>query len=182
MRGDRIPPIARYWRTAGRTTGAFLLSVMTLFASSGATDVEGRYNALSHQMMCTCNCAQLLGECNHVGCPNSGGMLRTLHADLAQGMSDHEVLVAFQQEYGPTALASPLLTRFNQAAWVVPPAVLILGLLGALLLVRRWRENRDAERRLAPARAPLSAAELARLARIRRETGDDDLGRQTENL
>ncbi len=163
-----------------RTALSFLLAAVTMVAGIGASDTAGRYNALSHQMMCTCGCAQLLGECNHVGCPNSGGMLASLHADLSGGMSDHAVLVDFEQKYGPTALASPLLTRFNQAAWVVPPAVLILGLLGALLLLRRWREGHRAATLAAQASPPAPAAEpwtgaqaearARTLARIRRET------------
>ncbi len=133
----------------------------------GASGIAGRYEALSHQLMCSCGCAQLLGECNHVGCPNSPGMLASLHQDLADGMSDHAVMVAFEQTYGPESLASPLLTRFNETAWVVPPAVLLLGLLGALLYLRRWKEaHRPAE-----ARKPLDARETETLARIRRETG-----------
>jgi cytochrome c-type biogenesis protein CcmH/NrfF len=138
--------------------------------SIGASGIAGRYVALSHQFMCTCGCAQLLGECNHVGCPNSPGMLASLHTDLAGGMSDHAVMVAFQQTYGPESLASPRLTRFNEAAWAVPPAVLILGLLGALLLLRRWKEaHRPVQ---AGTRRPMTPRETETIARIRRETGE----------
>ncbi len=144
-----------------------LLALALLVGGTGASDLAGRYGALSHQTMCTCGCAQILGECNHVGCPNSTRMLRTLHTDLAGGMSDHAVLVAFAQEYGPTALASPLLTRFNETAWVVPPAVLILGLLLAVALLRRWRDNAGVPVERGPA---LTGAQTAALARVRRDT------------
>ncbi len=144
--------------------------------ASGADRLAARYNALSHQMMCTCGCAQLLGECNHVGCPNSPGMLKTLETDLSRGMGDHAILANFAQSYGPAALASPLLTRFNQAAWVVPPAILMLGLLGALLLVRRWREGASVAQ-IQARRAVLPPAEALRqqdaLLRVRRETKED---------
>ncbi len=36
----------------------------------GATDAGSRFNDLGHRMVCPCGCAQLLGECNHVGCPD----------------------------------------------------------------------------------------------------------------
>ncbi len=153
-----------------QTILSFALAVGVALTGIGANDIAGRYNMLSHQMMCTCGCAQLLGECNHVGCPNSPGMLASLHTDLSGGMSDHAVLVDFEQKYGPTALASPLLTRFNQAAWVVPPAVLIFGMLAALLLLRRWKETHQAVP--AAARKPLTSREADTLARIRRETGE----------
>lgn len=144
-----------------------LLTLVMVLGSMGASDVGARYNALSHQMMCTCGCAQLLGECNHVGCPNSGPMLKMLQADLGSGMGDHAVLADFAGKYGPEALASPLLTRFNQAAWVAPPLVLILGLLGAFLVLRRWRERGGSP---APAAVPVQRS--AALDRVRRETGE----------
>ncbi len=49
---------------------ALLLAVVVSF-SLGATDASSRFNDLGHRLMCTCGCAQLLGECNHVGCPES---------------------------------------------------------------------------------------------------------------
>ena len=150
-----------------RPVWSLLLAGAVLLGSTAASDMEGRYNALNHQMMCTCGCAQLLGECNHVGCPNSPGMLKTLRADLAGGMSDRSILEAFAQSYGPEALASPLLTRFNQAAWFVPPAVLVLGIFGALLLVRRWRRSKGALIEQAPV---LTGMQAEALARVRRET------------
>ena len=143
-----------------------LLAAGTLLVASGANNVGGRLEALSHQMMCTCGCAELLGECNHVGCPNSGPMLAMLQKDIVAGMTDHGILVAFEQQWGPTVLASPLLTRFNQSAWIVPPAILILGLLAALVLLRR-RGARVVAKPLA-VRHP--AADAQALARVRRET------------
>ena len=163
-----------------RLVSSILLAVVlvlgtTVASAAGASQWAARYNTLSHQMMCTCGCAQLLGECNHVGCPNSPGMLKTLDADLSRGMGDHAILVDFAQSYGPTALASPLLTRFNEAAWVVPPVILMLGLLGALLLVRRWREGASVEQ-IRAQRSVLPPAEArmreAALDRVRRETED----------
>ncbi len=158
------------WMAVARTALSLILVLGSLSLSMGAADVTLREAKLGHRTMCTCGCAQLLGECNHVGCPNSPGMLKTLHADVAGGLSDHEILVDFQQKYGPAALASPLLTRFNQAAWFVPPAVLMLGLLGALVLIRRWRDSQLAEAAHAPAPTDLSPNQAAALARVRQDT------------
>jgi len=62
-----------------------------------------------------------------------------LHTAIAQGESDNAILSAFQAEYGPTVLAAPWLTKFNVVAWIVPPALLVLGLIGTFLLIRKWR-------------------------------------------
>ena len=152
-----------------QTLCSLMLAAGALLGAGGAANIAGRYNALSHQMMCTCGCAQLLGECNHVGCPNSPGMLARLRADLSGGMGDHAILASFAQNYGPESLASPLLTRFNQAAWVMPPAVLFVGLLGAVLLLRRARDAGRSTMMAAPALTP---AQADALARVRRETGE----------
>ena len=146
-----------------------VLAIVLAVGAMGASDTSARYTALSKQMMCTCGCAQILGECNHVGCPNSPGMLAMLHADLAKGMGDNAVLMAFEQEYGQTVLASPMFTRFNQAAWFVPPAALVLGLLAAMWTVRRWRGSVGALEAAPSAPVPHSGQDEA-LARVRRET------------
>jgi cytochrome c-type biogenesis protein CcmH len=112
-----------------------VLGVITM----GSADTQSRYNDLGHKLMCTCGCNEILLECNHMGCQASSQMTAELRADLARGDSGHAVLEAFQAEYGPTALAAPWLTRFNILAWVVPPALLLLGMAGTFMLVKKWR-------------------------------------------
>ena len=149
--------------------GAGILSAT--LAASAISDANlsptqvGRYDKLGHQMMCVCGCAQILIECNHVGCPDSDGMLHMLRASLTHGDGDMTILEAFQSKYGPTVLAAPMLTKFNMVAWIVPPAVLLLGMGGCVLLIRRWRAARVAVKA-----APRTAAYDAARDRIRRET------------
>jgi cytochrome c-type biogenesis protein CcmH/NrfF len=143
-----------------------ILAGVLALGTLGASSVDARYDALSHQMMCTCGCVQLLGECNHVGCESSGPMTAALHSDLAEGMSDRAILMAFEQQYGPTVLAAPMFSRWNRASWYVPPAVLILGLLLAMLVLRRWK---GASQRRTAVAAP--AASSAEAERVRREMG-----------
>ena len=141
-------------------------AVITL--TTGAGDPSARYDKLSHQLMCTCGCAQLLGECNHVGCPDSPGMLDHLKTDVAQGGNDRAILVDFQTQYGATALAAPRFTAFNHLAWIAPPFLLFLGIGAVAFFVRRWR--------LQPASIPghptqFSAVEFDQVRdRIRRDT------------
>ena len=53
--------------------------------TAGATDASARFDKDSHEMMCVCGCNQLLGECNHVGCPDSDSMRVQLAASHRQG-------------------------------------------------------------------------------------------------
>ena len=58
----------------------------------------------AQKLMCVCGCNQILGPCNHVGCPYSGPMIKELDADVARNESDDLILQAFVQEYGPNVL------------------------------------------------------------------------------
>ncbi len=119
--------------------GLLPLLVVLGVVTMGSADTESRYNDLGHKLMCVCGCNEILIECNHVGCPDSDQMLAELRAAIAGGQTNDAIFAAFQDKYGPTALASPMLTKFNVVAWVVPPALLILGLAGTFMLVKKWR-------------------------------------------
>ncbi len=155
---------ANFWLKAAQ---ALALAVAVCF-SLGATDASSRFTDLGHRMMCTCSCAQLLGECNHVGCPESGRMRDELSAAIAGGSTDKQILDSFAAKYGATVLAAPTTEGFNLVAWIAPFAVFAAALLGTILLVRHWsggRSQLDTE----PA-----DCELASLRnRIRRAAGED---------
>lgn len=124
-----------------RAVASLLAVCLMAFLAMGAADNSARYQDLGHKMMCVCGCEQVLIECNHVGCPDSDQMLAELRTDLAQGMGDRAILLAFQDKYGPTALAAPMFTKFNMVAWIMPPLLLLLGIFGTVVLIRRWRQR-----------------------------------------
>ena len=120
-----------------RTVQAGALAIAVCF-SLGATDAASRYNNLNHRLMCTCGCAEILGECNHMGCQSSGQELDELRAGIADGKNDKEILTSFAAKYGATVLAAPTTEGFDLVAWIAPFAVFAAALLGTILLVRRW--------------------------------------------
>jgi cytochrome c-type biogenesis protein CcmH/NrfF len=142
-----------------------VLLCLVVAVASGATDSSARFDKDSHQIMCACSCNQLLGECNHVGCPDSPGMLAELSASIAKGKSDDEIFHQFQDEYGPVILASPMFTRFNHVAWIVPPLFLLLGIGSTFLIVRKWKL-----RTVPMPEEPATPGFSAMRDRIRRET------------
>jgi len=156
-----------------RAVQAGVLAVAVCF-SMGATDASSRFNDLGHRLMCTCGCAQLLGECNHVGCPESGRMRDELSAAIAAGKSDKEILASFAAKYGATVLAAPTTQGFDLVAWIAPFAVFAAALLGTILLVRRWANLSVGKTQTAiPDPANEDPADRARREKIRRETGID---------
>jgi cytochrome c-type biogenesis protein CcmH len=155
-----------------RTAQAATLAVAVCF-SIGATDASSRFNNLNHRLMCTCGCAQLLGECNHVGCPDSPRELAELRDAIAGGINDDDILASFASKYGATVLAAPTTHGFDLVAWIAPFAVFGAALLGTVLLVRRWSKVAVSQRpAVAGNAANEGAADLALREKIRRETGD----------
>jgi cytochrome c-type biogenesis protein CcmH/NrfF len=157
-----------------RTAQAAALAICVCF-SMGATDAGSRFNDLGHRLMCTCGCAQMLGECNHVGCPESGAMRNELSAAIAAGSSDEQILASFAARYGATVLAAPTTHGFDLVGWIAPFAVFAAALLGTILLVRRWKTNPVAVQAAGATAEPANLDPAAKALReqIRRETGID---------
>ena len=151
-----------------RAAQALLLAIAVCF-SLGATDASARYDHLNHQLMCGCGCGQVLGECNHVGCPQSPVQLAELRTDISAGKTDKEILDGFAAKYGMTVLAAPPARGFDLVAWIAPVAVFLAALLGTILLIRQWAVGKkDA------AVEPISTPEMDALReKIRRETGSE---------
>jgi cytochrome c-type biogenesis protein CcmH/NrfF len=153
------------------TLHLIVIAVIVAFGAHAAeTANSARYDKLSHKLMCACGCVQLLGECNHMGCPDLEKMSAQLAASVQHGDDDSTIFHAFQDEYGPTALAAPMFTRLNRFSWWVPPIVLLLGIGGVFFVVRRWRP-----RAVAMPAAATDPHTLVLEQRIRRETGGDSL-------
>ena len=150
---------------------ACTLAVAVCF-SVGANTPSGRLYSLDHQLMCTCGCSEILGECNHVGCTQSTQELNELRAGIAAGQSDQQIFNTFIAKYGATVLAAPTGHGFDLVAWIAPFAVLGAALLGVVLLVRRWSVGNSLTAPGADA-AIEDPEERERLEKIRRETGSN---------
>ena len=144
-----------------------LLLPLALVLLMGADNQDARFQKVGGKIMCTCSCAEMLLQCDHVGCPNSDQMRAQLKAQLAKTSNDEEVLNWFRRTWGITAVVEPSTHGFELLAWVLPAAGLGLGLLLVVLLIRNWK--------MRP--APVAAADLnlapdleALRDRARRET------------
>ena len=107
----------------------------------GAGTPSSSFDKIGHKLICQCSCGQILLECNHVGCPVSGPMIDELRAQVATGLPETGVLNWFIGKYGPIVLAAPIRGGFDNVAWIVPFATLILATLGVALLIRMWRRR-----------------------------------------
>ena len=143
---------------------AVVLAAAVCF-SVGATEPNSRFANLNHRLMCTCGCAEILGECNHVGCQSSTEELNLLRVGMDAGKSDQQILDTFVAKYGAVVLAAPTTHGFDLVAWIAPFAVFAAALLGTILLVRRWSVGKT------QSEAPASDLAMDALRdKIRRET------------
>ena len=135
---------------------------------------RSQYDRIGHELMCSCGCGQILLECNHVGCPNSTGMIRELQAQVASGASDTIVLNWFAVKYGPTVLAAPIRGGFDNAAWIIPIGVFLMATAGTFGVVWLWKKRTGTHGFAPVLDSPSSAGsgpgEIALRERIRRET------------
>jgi cytochrome c-type biogenesis protein CcmH len=160
----KVPARFRFWIKA--VQAGFLAA--TVCFSVGATDASARYDHLNHQLMCSCGCGQVLGECNHVGCPDSPVQLAELKTAMSSAMTDQQILSSFAAKYGATVLAAPTTHGFDLVAWIAPAAVFLAALLGTILLMRHWAVGRKSSNQTA------NTPEMDALReRIRRETSSE---------
>ena len=171
----RVPQVSFFWRLGIATssivkTAQAIALVIGICFTLGATSAGDRFNDLGHRMMCTCGCSQLLGECNHVGCPDSDHMRAELRDAVLSTQDDQKILDTFEAKYGATVLAAPPAKGFNLVAWIAPIAVFLAAVLGTLLVARQWAASRQQQ----PAANAAVSPEMAALRdKIRRETGGD---------
>lgn len=90
------------------------------------------------EFMCPCPdlCGKALESCE---CGDAAGYIKEL-ADLqSAGLPAQAIQDKFVEKYGPTVLASPPAEGFGLAAYVLPPAALVLGIVVAVAVVRKWK-------------------------------------------
>jgi cytochrome c-type biogenesis protein CcmH len=130
----------------------------TVCFSLGVSDSGSRFNDLNHRLMCTCGCAQVLGD-----------------KAIASGATDDQILTSFAAKYGATVLAAPTTKGFDLVAWIAPFAVFAAALLGTILLVRRWSVGRSQAAQAAGSSAVDPEMNALR-EKVRRETGSGSDG------
>lgn len=86
------------------------------------------------------------------------------------GLTPKQIQSQMVAQYGVAVLGKPPANGFNLTVYILPPAILILGALGLLYALPRWRDRARRARAQEPdTKAPLAPGDAQRL--------DDDLAR-----
>lgn len=96
-------------------------------------------NDIGNKVYCLCGCVTTLNHCPMLHCAEKEETRAIISADLEKGMAEPAILQDLVNRYGEKVLAAPPAHGFNLAAWVLPGIGLLLGLLLAIAIVRRWR-------------------------------------------
>jgi cytochrome c-type biogenesis protein CcmH len=101
---------------------------------------------LFSQIICTCGCPrEALDTCT---CGFAHARRDELRAQLAAGRSTEEIKDAYAEKFGPQALAVPPNTGFHRWVWMLPLGAIVVGAVGVILTLRKWKrrgDQRDAE-------------------------------------
>ena len=154
------------------STGLVCVLAVVMLGADGSADPSARFGRIGHNMMCVCGCAQVLLECNHVGCPDSSRMIGELQDQLAgpNGTgADSLILNWFISKYGATVLAAPIRGGFDNVAWAIPISLFVLATLGTAFLVKLWVGRKSTPALAGGPSQHLTVDETLR-DRIRRET------------
>jgi cytochrome c-type biogenesis protein CcmH len=134
-------------------------------AKTSLSDVEDEVMCPScHEPLALAQSPQAISERNFI---------RTL---IAQGMTKAQIKQALVAQYGTSVLAQPPAHGFNLTVYVLPPALLIAGVVLLIVLLPRWRARTRAGDEAAAAAAASETGTPALTADDARRL-DEDLAR-----
>jgi cytochrome c-type biogenesis protein CcmH len=114
--------------------------LLVLGSLAFTADRNERVRELTPKFMCICGgCNQVLMNCNHVGCPSREAMMKDIGRQIDGGSENDQVVEYFIGKYGTSVLSAPPASGFNLTAWIMPFAALGIGLVVAIVFIRRYR-------------------------------------------
>jgi cytochrome c-type biogenesis protein CcmH len=129
-------------------------------ARASLTDIEG-------DVMCT-SCHESLSVAQSPQADSERSYIRSL---IAQGQTKPQIERALVAQYGASVLALPPAHGFNLTVYILPPLILVVGVITLAITLPKWRRRaRAASRTPLPAGPALDAGDARRL--------DEDLARR----
>jgi cytochrome c-type biogenesis protein CcmH/NrfF len=107
-------------------------------AQSGSQLVTPEVRRVGSRLACLCgSCKNTVGDCAMLECHYSKPARIKIIAMQKEGRSDDEIVAQFVKDEGRRALAAPPAEGFHLLAWIMPFAVIALGLAVIWWFVRR---------------------------------------------
>lgn len=152
------------------TRVALLALAVVVIAAPLAPSASGKPRVslmtVESQYMCT-SCREPLELAQS---PQAQSEKQYLAGLVNQGLTPKQIQAQMVAQYGVAVLGKPPANGFNLTVYILPPAIVVLGALGLLYALPKWRERaRRAHAQEPDAQPPLAPEDAQRL--------DDDLAR-----
>jgi cytochrome c-type biogenesis protein CcmH len=140
------------------------VSVLAPTTASGAVAARTSLTAVENDVMCVV-CNEPLAVSRSPQADRERAFISSL---VANGDTKAQIERALVAQYGPSVLALPPAHGFNLTVYVLPPAIVVLGVAGLAFALPRWRRrtrglpDSATAPRLAPADARRLDEDLAR--------------------
>ncbi|HTT28385.1 MAG TPA: cytochrome c-type biogenesis protein CcmH [Solirubrobacteraceae bacterium] len=142
------------------------LQALAPAAASATPTPRASLTDIESDVMCT-SCREPLEVAQSPQADSERAYIRML---IAQGETKQQIINNLVAQYGPSVLGKPPAHGFNLTVYILPPAILILGVAILFVTLPRWRRRtRAAVAQPPPDLKPLDPGEARRL--------DDDLAR-----
>ena len=107
-----------------------------------SAEQEARARAIDDQLIAPCCFSQTVANHNS---PIAESIKVEVRQMLAAGSTDREIIDFYVGKYGERILATPRASGFNLLAYVMPALALGAGLVGVVIVLRRWRRPRSSQ-------------------------------------
>jgi cytochrome c-type biogenesis protein CcmH len=125
--------------------------------ATAAPSPRASFTDVENDVMCV-SCREPLAVAQSPQAYAERAYIRSL---IAQGLTKPQIERELVAQYGPAVLGRPPAHGFNLAVYIVPPGVLLAGVITLVLVLPRWRRrSRTRSSGPAPAIDPLEAQRL----------------------
>ena len=124
----------------------FTFSLGILFTgiafAQDSTPTDDEVNAIAHKLYCPVCENTPLDVCPTDACKDWRELIRSM---LADGKTENEILQHFVDQYGDRVLAAPpLTTKFNWLIYLLPPAIILAGVIILFRSLKEWTRPKAA--------------------------------------
>lgn len=148
-----------------RLVAIALVGLLAVPAVAGAVQIRTSLTAVEADVMCTV-CHEPLAVAQSPQADSERAYIQTL---IQRGETKAQIERELVVQYGPSVLAKPPARGFSLSLYILPPALVVIGLLILAVTLPRWRR-----RSAAAASAPSSAVALSP---VESQRLDDELSR-----
>ena len=123
---------------------ALFLSVGTVAAQDGGPESisDDEVNAIAKQLFCPVCESTPLDVCETQACKQWRELIRL---KLSEGWTEAEIKQYFVDNYGARVLDEPPMEGFHALAYVVPPIIILIGIVILFRAFKQWQKNDDDE-------------------------------------